>query len=61
MGTFTPYFDTFLAKEDQGPWQASSRVTTWKLHPGRNRLEMKIRNQAKVEGPPSFLEVEYHP
>lgn len=31
---------------------------TWELHPGRNRLEMRVRNTAGVLGPVSYLEVE---
>jgi transglutaminase-like putative cysteine protease len=58
MGTFTPYFDTFLVKVDPQAWKESSRVFTWELHPGRNRMEMRIRNKAGVEGPVSYLEVE---
>ena len=60
MGTFTPYFDTFLVKTDeQSGWQKSSRTLPWQLHPGRNRIEMRVRNQSGVEGPVSFLEVDY--
>ena len=58
MGTFTPFFDTFLVKVDHLEWKESSRVFTWELHPGRNRAEMKIRNKAGVEGPISYLEVQ---
>ena len=59
MGTFTPYGDAFLAKADRQAWKEASRAFTWELHPGRNRLEMRIRNKAGVQGPVSFLEVEY--
>jgi hypothetical protein len=58
MGTFTPYFDTFLVKVDSQAWKESPRVFTWELHPGRNRMEMRIRNKVGVEGPVSHLEVE---
>jgi transglutaminase-like putative cysteine protease len=57
MGTFTPYFDTFLVRVDSHAWEESSRAFSWQLHPGRNRLEMRVRNQAGVLGPISFLEV----
>lgn len=57
MGTFTPYFETFLVSVDRGAWKESSRAFPWQLHPGRNRLEMRVRNQAGVLGPISFLEV----
>ena len=58
MGTFTPYFDTFLVKLDGQAWKASPRAFPWQLHPGRNRIEMRVRNKAGVEGPVSFLELE---
>ena len=58
MGTFTPYFSCYLVKADGQPWKESARAFTWELHPGRNRIEMKVRNQSGVEGPVSFLEVE---
>ena len=57
MGTFTPYFDTFLVSVDRGAWKETSRAFPWQPHPGRNRLEMRVRNQAGVLGPISFLEV----
>jgi hypothetical protein len=59
MGTFTPYFDTFRVKVDQQPGKESSRAFTWQLHPGRNRVEMRTRNRAGIEGPVSSVEVDY--
>jgi len=61
MGTFTPYFDTFLVRQDGQDWKESARTFTWDLQPGHNRLEMRTRTQAKVQGPLSYLEVEYRP
>ena len=63
MGTFTPYFESFLVKLDRQGWKASSRDFIWALHPGCNRLEMRVRNNAGILGPVSFLEVkkEDHP
>ena len=58
MGTVTPYFENFLVKPDTREWKPSSREFRWELHPGRNRLEMRVRNTAGVLGPVSFLEVE---
>jgi len=58
MATFTPYFETFLVRAESQPWKASPPALTWQLHPGRNRLEMHVRNRAGVEGPVSFLELE---
>jgi transglutaminase-like putative cysteine protease len=58
MGTVTPFFDTFLVKVDGQGWRESARSFAWHLHPGRNRLEMRIRNTSGVQGPTSFLELE---
>jgi|GEM_PF-1450053 len=58
MGTFTPYFDTFLVRVDTGAWQESPREFPWQLHAGGNRVEMRTRNRAGVLGPISFLDVE---
>ena len=58
MGTVTPHFESFLVKLDRQGWKASSRAFTWALHPGRNRVEMRVRNDAGILGPVSFLEVE---
>jgi hypothetical protein len=59
MGTVTPNFQTFLVSTDGKNWQAAGSDYQWKLVPGKNRLEMRIRNIAGVEGPISFQEVEY--
>jgi transglutaminase superfamily protein len=61
MGTVTPYFDTFLIKTDQGPWRPMGRTFAWKLHPGTNRLAMRIRNTSGVKGIVSHLELNYAP
>ncbi len=58
MGTCTPYFQSYLVKLDGQGWKESSRDFTWALHPGRNRVEMRVRNNAGILGPLSFLEVE---
>jgi hypothetical protein len=59
MGTVTPYLDTFLVKTDDGGWAPSTRVVQWRLHPGRNRLEMRVRNKAGVLGRVSHVELDY--
>jgi hypothetical protein len=51
-------YQSEMVKVDQLEWKESTRAFAWELHPGRNRVELKIRNQAGVEGPISFLEVE---
>ena len=58
MGTVTPFFDTFLINVDGQGWKESARSFGWQLHPGRNRVEMRIRNTSGVQGPASFLELE---
>ncbi len=58
MATVTPHADTFLVKLDQQDWKSSGREFDWQLHPGSNRVEMRMRNTSGVLGPVSFLEVE---
>jgi transglutaminase-like putative cysteine protease len=58
MGTVTPFFDTFLVNVDGQGWTESPGKFGWPLHPGRNRLEMRIRNTSGIQGPASFLELE---
>lgn len=58
MGTVTPYWETFLMKVDDQPWKPASPTLAWALHAGRNRLELRTRTQAGIEGPLSCLEVE---
>lgn len=59
MGTVTPDFDTFLVSIDGGEWQPTSDTFDWRLHPGKNRVEMRIRNRAGVLGRVSWLELAY--
>ena len=59
MGTFTPGFETFLVRTDEGGWKPAGRTFTWRLHPGRNRLRMRVRNIMGVEGTVSEIAVEY--
>ena len=58
LGTMTPDFDTYLTRTDGGKWRPSGDTLDWKLKPGRNRLEMRIRNHAGVLGCVSWAEVE---
>ena len=58
MGTVTPHFERFLVNVDGAGWKPSACRFEWTLHPGKNRLEMRIRNTSGVEGIVSFLEVE---
>ena len=60
--TFTPGFETFLVRINDGPWiEQRSPVRVWTLKPGRNSLEAQVRNVRGVRGPLSELEVNYHP
>jgi hypothetical protein len=59
METFTPYFDTYLVKRDGGDWKPSPGSIAWELHRGSNRVEMRVRNKAGIEGPVSYLEAVY--
>ena len=59
MGTFTPYFDTYLVNVDGGGWKPAERAFAWTLHAGTNRLEMRVRNTSGVLGPISLIELEY--
>jgi hypothetical protein len=57
-----PYFAYYLASIDGKDWkQAVENPFRWKLHPGRNSLEIKGRNTAGVDGMTSRLVVEYQP
>jgi transglutaminase-like putative cysteine protease len=59
MGTVTPAFETFLTNADGQGWREAGGKVAWELRPGKNRLEMRARNDAGVEGPVSHVEVEY--
>lgn len=59
LGTFTPYFDTYLVNVDGKGWAPADRAFTWTLHAGTNRLEMRVRNTSGVLGLPSLIELEY--
>jgi hypothetical protein len=61
MGTSTPYLDTFLVKVGEADWRPSEATFTWPLKAGVNRLEMRTRNTSAIDGPVSFIEVQYKP
>ena len=58
LDTVTPSFDMFVAKLDDGEWQKVSSGFSWKLHTGKNRLEVKSRNTAGREGAASYVVIE---
>jgi len=62
IDTFTPSFDAFLVRTDEGTWAERKESSwTWALKPGKNRLEARVRNARGVLGPLSALEVTYNP
>jgi hypothetical protein len=58
MGTFTPFFNTYLINVNREGWKESDRTFEWNLRSGRNRLEMRVRNTSGILGPISSLELE---
>ena len=61
MGTVTPGFDEFLRRVDGGSWETEASRFVWQLHPGANRLEMRVKTRSGVQGPVSVLELNYRP
>lgn len=62
LNTFTPGFDTFLVRVDNGRWTAQTAPEfLWKLRAGMNRIEARVRNVRGVLGPVSTLDVTYNP
>jgi hypothetical protein len=58
LDTETPGLQTFIADIDGGGPKPVSPGFVWKLHPGKNRLEVRTRNAAGRAGPASGLVVE---
>ncbi|MEX0745705.1 MAG: transglutaminase-like domain-containing protein [Phycisphaeraceae bacterium] len=61
MGTETPGFETFRVRTGDGEWRSGAARFTWELEPGRNRLEMRARNDAGIAGAVSYIELDYEP
>jgi hypothetical protein len=59
LDTETPGFDTFVAAIDGQEARPVSSGFLWKLHPGKNRLEVRPRNRAGRAGVPSWIVLEY--
>jgi hypothetical protein len=59
LATVTPGFEAYLAQFDGQPPQAVQDGFIWKLHPGRNRLDVRTRNSAGRLGPVSWIELEH--
>jgi len=59
FGTVTPQLETFLVNLDGKGWRPSASRFAWKLHKGVNRVEMRVRTRAGIEGPVSFIQLNY--
>lgn len=59
MGTVTPGFETFQINIDGSGWSSAPAEYDWKLRPGANRIEMRVRNTSGVTGPASFVQLFY--
>jgi hypothetical protein len=58
LDTETPGFSTFLAEIDGTGRKPAESGFVWSLHPGKNRLEVRTRNEAGREGPESVVALE---
>jgi len=58
LDTETPGFNTFLAEIDNSAKAPVAAIFPWKLHPGRNRLEVWPRNIGGRDGIASWIELE---
>lgn len=56
-----PYLTAYLAGIDGKEWKKVENHFQWKLHSGRNALEVKGRNNAGVNGTTSSLTLDYQP
>lgn len=62
VNTFTPGFETFLIRINNGKWVAKKNaVWQWKLKTGLNKIEVRVRNVRGVLGPISCIKVTYNP
>jgi hypothetical protein len=62
ISTFTPGFDTFLVRYDDGKWTEQKQPSwMWALRPGKNCIEARARNVRGVLGPVSLVEVTCNP
>lgn len=55
--TETPGFETFVAKTDAGEATPVKSGFSWKLKPGKNRIEVRSRNGTGREGAASWIEI----
>ena len=56
-----PGFDHYLISQSDRSVQHRSHTFSWTLAPGQNSLVVRAVNQAGLEGPPSQVDITYHP
>jgi hypothetical protein len=61
LDTHTPHLESLLARVDGGPPQRVASPWSWKLHSGRNRLEVVPQNRAGRPGRVAHIELRYEP
>ncbi|MCU0849094.1 MAG: transglutaminase-like domain-containing protein [Spirochaetes bacterium] len=54
---FTPYFNRYEIKIDEGEWENRGPGFNWILKPGRNEIKTRIVNKYGVKGPVTRMEV----
>ena len=59
LDTVTPSFDTFLADIDRNGEAPVASGFSWKLHQGKNRLEVRSRNKLGRAGISSWIVLDY--
>jgi hypothetical protein len=57
----SPGFDHYVVSENGRSAQHRSNSFPWRLTPGKNTLVVRSVNQAGVAGPPTRIDVAYHP
>ncbi len=57
LETYTPCFDGYLSRVDQGEWKSCPEAFDWQLHNGLNTMRVRSVNSACVKGPVSSLTV----
>ncbi len=59
LETYTPCFDGYLSRVDQGEWKSCPEAFDWQLHNGLNTMRVRSVNSACVKGPVSSLTVAF--
>lgn len=59
LDTETPGLEAFIANLDGAPARSVDSPFTWKLRPGRNRIDVNARNSAGRPGSTSTIELEW--